>query len=112
MRRSLTRRALRILESATLTGALVFGFRFAIVNATTVALTLVVEIAGLSLWGEAEALTGAAAAGLGLDYYFLPPDGLSMDCADYLSNERVRSMATCTAGAVLTAVTCEVGDDL
>src|SRR3974377_816390 len=46
------------------------------VNSTTVALTLLLSILGISArWGLVEATTAALLAVLGLHYYFLPPVG-------------------------------------
>lgn len=49
----------------------------------TVALMLIILIAGIgSKWGWLEALVGALAAGIGFDYYFLPPRGLRIDAVE------------------------------
>ena len=54
------------------------------VNITTIALILVLEVAGIALrWGRIEAVSAALAAALGLDYYFLPPRGFGIDSPDH-----------------------------
>jgi PAS domain S-box-containing protein len=49
------------------------------VDHATVGLLMVAAILGIgSLWGGAEALTGALVGGIGFDYYFLPPRGFGI----------------------------------
>ena len=69
-------KALRFAISLALVGAIVAAYRFAPVNNTTVALTLLLAILGISArWGLAEATLASVAAMLGFNFYFLPPVG-------------------------------------
>jgi two-component system sensor histidine kinase KdpD len=71
------RRALRLIAAPAIVVAVIaFYFRVASVNNTTVALTLVLAIFGISTsWGLLEATVASLAAVLGFNYYFLPPVG-------------------------------------
>jgi two-component system, OmpR family, sensor histidine kinase KdpD len=71
------RRALRLIAAPTIVALVVaFYFRVASVNNTTVALTLLLVIFGISAtWGLLEATIASFAAVLGFNYYFLPPIG-------------------------------------
>jgi two-component system sensor histidine kinase KdpD len=54
------------------------------VDHATVALLLVLAVVGLAtMWGRAEALTGAIVGGIGLEYYFLPPPGFSFAAPEH-----------------------------
>jgi two-component system, OmpR family, sensor histidine kinase KdpD len=74
-------RALRICLSAGVVGAtLAAADRLRHVNTTTVALVLVLIVVCTALaWGWLEALVAAVVAGLGLDYFFLPPRGIGIE---------------------------------
>jgi|HubBroStandDraft_1064217.scaffolds.fasta_scaffold00784_10 two-component system sensor histidine kinase KdpD len=71
------RRALRLIAALAIVGLVVaFYFRVVSVNNTTVALTLLLVIFGISTaWGLLEATIASFAAVLGFNYYFLPPVG-------------------------------------
>src|SRR6185436_2737905 len=78
-------RVVRISTSAILTSLVIFTFsRLPIVNGTTVALILILEIWCISMWGQAEAFAAAIVAGVGLDYFFLPPAGFGISGPDQL----------------------------
>jgi two-component system, OmpR family, sensor histidine kinase KdpD len=70
-------RALRLIAAPALVVlVIVFYFRVATVNNTTVALTLLLVIFGISTWwGLLEATIASLVAVLGFNYYFLPPVG-------------------------------------
>jgi len=70
----------RLALSAGLVGTLLWVCsRLPDFDHATVALLLVVAIVGLAtMWGWAEALTGAIIGGIGFDFYFLPPDGFGI----------------------------------
>ncbi|MGH9648483.1 MAG: DUF4118 domain-containing protein, partial [Bryobacteraceae bacterium] len=54
------------------------------IDHATVALLMVLTIVGLAtMWGRAEALTGAITGGLGFDYYFLPPHGFGIAAPEH-----------------------------
>lgn len=74
---TLRRRALRLVAAPAIVALVVlFYFRVASVNNTTVALTLLLVIFGISTgWGLLEATIASFAAVLGFNYYFLPPIG-------------------------------------
>ena len=72
-----TRRSLRLI-AAPVSVALVIAVydRFVPVNNTTVALTLLLVVLGISTWwGLLEATVASLAAALGFNYFFLPPVG-------------------------------------
>jgi len=71
------RRALHLAAAPALVALVIaFYFRVASVNNTTVALTLLLVVFGISTrWGLLEATVASAAAMLGFNYYFLPPVG-------------------------------------
>jgi two-component system sensor histidine kinase KdpD len=68
---------IRILASVALVAAIVVVYyRFLPVNATTVALTMLLAILGIATrWGLAESLVASVAGVLGFNYFFLPPIG-------------------------------------
>jgi len=72
-----TRRPLRIAASLLLMAAVIALYRMAIpVNNTTVALTLLLVVLGISVWwGLGEAMIAAVAAVFAFNFYFLPPVG-------------------------------------
>jgi len=74
----------RVLISALLVVAVLFlCLHLPRIKETTVALALVVVILGIAArWGWLESLIAAAIAGLGFDYYFLPPHGLSVEATE------------------------------
>jgi two-component system sensor histidine kinase KdpD len=67
----------RIVASVALVAAIiVVYYRTVPVNATTVALTLLLAILGIATkWGLAESIVASIAAMLGFNYFFLPPVG-------------------------------------
>ena len=69
------RLTIRILASVALVAAIVVVYyRFLPVNATTVALTMLLAILGIATrWGLAESLVASVGAVLGFNYFFLPP---------------------------------------
>ena len=72
------RRALQLIAAPAIVVLLViaFYFRVASVNNTTVALTLLLVIFGISTWwGLLEATIASLVAVLGFNYFFLPPIG-------------------------------------
>jgi len=71
------RRALQLIGALAIVAAIVAFYHRALhVNNTTVALTLLLAILGISSWwGLAEAAVASVAAVLGFNYYFLPPIG-------------------------------------
>jgi two-component system sensor histidine kinase KdpD len=71
------RRALRLIAAPAIVALVIaFYFRVASVNNTTVALTLLLVVFGIStVWGLLEATVASFAAVLGFNYYFLPPVG-------------------------------------
>src|SRR5580658_7966258 len=71
------RRALRLIAAPAIVALVIaFYFRVVSVNNTTVALTLLLVIFGISTaWGLLEATIASFAAVLGFNYYFLPPVG-------------------------------------
>jgi two-component system, OmpR family, sensor histidine kinase KdpD len=71
------RRALQLIASPAIVALVIaFYFRLVSVNNTTVALTLLLVIFGISAaWGLLEATIASLAAVLGFNYYFLPPVG-------------------------------------
>jgi two-component system sensor histidine kinase KdpD len=71
------RRTLRLFAAPALVALVIaFYFRLTSVNNTTVALTLLLVIFGISTtWGLLEATIASFAAVLGFNYYFLPPIG-------------------------------------
>jgi K+-sensing histidine kinase KdpD len=73
------RRVLRLIAAPAIVALVIaFYFRVATVNNTTVALTLLLVIFGISTWwGLLEATIASLAAVLGFNYYFLPPVGRS-----------------------------------
>ncbi len=69
-------RTARFSASIAIVGAVVGLYRLLPANSTTVALTLLMAILGISArWGLAEATVASVAAVLGLNYFFLPPVG-------------------------------------
>jgi len=69
-------KALRFAASLALVAAIVAVYRLLPVNNTTVALTLLLAILGISAWwGLAEATLASVLAVLGFNFYFLPPVG-------------------------------------
>src|SRR5690242_15130733 len=78
-------RVVRIATSVILTGLVIVAVsRFSIFNETTAALILILEILFISTWGRTEAFAAAIVAGLGLDYFFLPPSGLGISRPDQI----------------------------
>ena len=77
MTRPRIRRALQLIAAPAIVALVVaFYFRFVSVNNTTVALTLLIVIFGISAaWGLLEATIASLAAVLGFNYFFLPPVG-------------------------------------
>ena len=73
-------RALRIIVAAGLpVSFLAATVDLRHINTTTVSLVLVMVVFCIALlWGSLEALVAAVAAGLGLDYFFLPPRGFGI----------------------------------
>lgn len=71
------RRALHLIAAPAIVASVVaFYFLVVSVNNTTVALTLLLVIFGISTWwGLLEATVASVAAVLGFNYYFLPPIG-------------------------------------
>ncbi|MGD0361697.1 MAG: ATP-binding protein [Bryobacteraceae bacterium] len=71
------RRALQLIAASVLVLLVIgFYFRVASVNNTTVALTLLLVIFGISTWwGLLEATIASLVAVLGFNYFFLPPIG-------------------------------------
>lgn len=71
------RRALRLIGALAIVAVVIaFYFRVVPANNTTVALTLLLAIFGISAgWGLLEATIASFAAVLGFNYYFLPPIG-------------------------------------
>ena len=74
----------RVLISALLVAAVLFlCLHLPRIKDTTVALALVVVILAVAArWGWLESLAAAAVAGLGFDYYFLPPRGLPVEAPE------------------------------
>jgi two-component system, OmpR family, sensor histidine kinase KdpD len=74
---SRSRRALRLIAAPAVVALVIaFYFRLAQVNNTTVALTLLLVVFGISTWwGLPEAAIASLAAVLGFNYFFLPPVG-------------------------------------
>ena len=72
-----TRRVARVLAAQLIVAAIIaLYFRGISVNNTTVALTLLLAILGISSWwGLFEATLAALLAVLGFNYFFLPPIG-------------------------------------
>ncbi len=70
-------KALRFAASIALVAAIVSVYHWLLpVNSTTVALTLLMAILGIStFWGLAEATAASVAAVFGFNFYFLPPVG-------------------------------------
>ena len=69
-------KALRFAASLALVAAIIAVYRLLPVNHTTVALTLLLAILGISTWwGLAEATLASVLAVLGFNFYFLPPVG-------------------------------------
>jgi len=77
MTNPLIRRALRLIAAPAIVALVIaFYFRVASVNSTTVALSLLIAIFGISTWwGLLEATVASLVAVLGFNYYFLPPVG-------------------------------------
>lgn len=71
------RRALRLLAApAIIAAVIVFYYRLVPANNTTIALTLLLVVFGISTgWGLLEATIASFAAVLGFNYFFLPPVG-------------------------------------
>ena len=74
---SFLRHGLRLIAALAIVAAVIaFYFRVVSVNNTTIALTLLIAIFGISAgWGLTEATIASIAAVLGFNYYFLPPVG-------------------------------------
>jgi two-component system sensor histidine kinase KdpD len=69
-------KTLRFAASLALVAAIIAVYRLLPVNNTTVALTLLLAILGISAWwGLAEATLASVLAVLGFNFYFLPPVG-------------------------------------
>ncbi len=69
-------KTLRFAASLALVAAIIAVYRLAPVNHTTVALTLLLAILGISTWwGLAEATLASILAVLAFNFYFLPPVG-------------------------------------
>ena len=69
-------KALRFAASVLIIGAILALYRALPVNNTTVALTLLLAILGMSAgWGLAEATVASLVAVIGFNYWFLPPVG-------------------------------------
>jgi len=69
-------KALRFAASLALVAGIIAVYRLLPVNATTVALTLLLAILGISTWwGLAEATLASVLAVLAFNFYFLPPVG-------------------------------------
>jgi two-component system, OmpR family, sensor histidine kinase KdpD len=70
-------RAWRLAGAALIMGAVVAVYHLALaVNPTTVAVTLLLAVLGISaFWGLAEALVASVVGVLGFNYFFLPPVG-------------------------------------
>src|SRR5450755_3549162 len=77
MTRRHVRRTLRLVAAPAIVGLIILLYSAWIpVNNTTVALTLLLAILGIStLWGLLEATIASLAAVLGFNYFFLPPVG-------------------------------------
>ncbi len=71
------RSTVRLMASVALVGAIIFVYyRIVPVNATTVALTLLLSILGIATkWGLTESVVASIVAMLGFNYFFLPPVG-------------------------------------
>jgi two-component system, OmpR family, sensor histidine kinase KdpD len=69
--------AARTVASVALVAAIIFiYYRMVLVNATTVALTMLLAILGIATkWGLTESIVASIAAMLGFNYFFLPPVG-------------------------------------
>jgi len=69
--------AARTVASVTLVAAIIFVYyQLVPVNATTVALTMLLAILGIATkWGLTESIVASIAAMLGFNYFFLPPVG-------------------------------------
>ncbi len=67
----------RTVASVALVAAIIFVYyRLVPVNATTVALTMLLAILGIATkWGLTESIVASIAAMLGFNYFFLPPVG-------------------------------------
>jgi len=78
-------RLFRIVTASAFAGALIgICSRIHNVNDTTVALLLVLVIVGIAtLWGAVESLLAALIAGIGFDYFFLPPPGLGIQAPEH-----------------------------
>jgi len=74
----------RVLISALLVVAVLFlCLHLPRIKDTTVALALVLVILAIAArWGWLESLVAAVAGGIGFDYYFLPPRGLSVEAPE------------------------------
>jgi two-component system, OmpR family, sensor histidine kinase KdpD len=79
--RNLLIRSARIVLSVGVVGlVLALGSFLRHVNVTTTALVLVLAVLGIALvWDWLDALVAAVAAGLGLDFFFLPPAGFGIE---------------------------------
>jgi two-component system sensor histidine kinase KdpD len=67
-------RAWRFAASIAIVAAVIAVYRLLPVNATTVALSLLLAVLGISAWwGLAAAILASVVAMLGFNYYFLPP---------------------------------------
>ena len=72
----LRRKALRLAASLAVVAVVLAAYSTIPVNSTTVALTMLLVILGISAkWGLAEATAASVAAMLGINFYFLPPVG-------------------------------------
>ena len=78
-------RTLRISVSAGVVGLLLaVAVRLRHVNTTTISLVLVLVVLCIALvWGWLEAVVAAIVAGLGLAYFFLPPEGFGIGPAEH-----------------------------
>ena len=83
---NIVRLVLHLAISAGLIVALLAAcLRLPHVDHATVALLMIAATVGLAtLWGRAEALTGAILGGVGFDYYFLPPRGFGVAAPEHL----------------------------
>lgn len=84
--RKMGRLVLHLAISVGFVVALLAGcLRLPNVDHATVALLMIGATVGLAtVWGRAEALTGAIIGGLGFDYYFLPPYGFGIAKPEHL----------------------------
>jgi len=77
---------IRVISSICIVGAILVGaLQVPRINDASVALVLVLAVVLLATaWGSAEAMVAAIAGGFGLDYFFLPPRGFSIEAPDHI----------------------------